>query len=203
MPAVKTQYRTPIKEHLYWVADIFPTTYEWSCGREYLADGLRSYCCLAFKAYCPTSLIKRKERGYLIYTFNSINNPNTPPVSSSRPLLPARAVPKHTQSAGSSIAARKDCRSRDPSAKMAPTIEELDATVRAFYEGRGDTVSIILANMPSCDRNRPVLTCWAYSKKPLKLRWTRYGSICARHSMRLKAPLTYENSSKRTLMHGY
>jgi hypothetical protein len=28
---------------------------------------------------------------------------------------------------------------------MAPTIEELDATVRAFYEGRGDSVSAIKA----------------------------------------------------------
>lgn len=53
---------------------------------------------------------------------------------------------------------------------MAPTIEELDATVRAFYEGRGDTVSITQAHVPPFDRKRRVLTRWPHSKKLLKLR---------------------------------
>jgi len=58
-----------------------------------------------------------------------------------RSLPPAQAVPENTRSVGKSVATRKDRTFRDLSARMAPTIEELDATVRAFYEGRGDTVS--------------------------------------------------------------
>jgi hypothetical protein len=52
---------------------------------------------------------------------------------------------------------------------MAPTIEELDATVRAFYEGRGDTVSATPDLIFPFDRNGLVLTRWTHSKKLLKL----------------------------------
>lgn len=53
---------------------------------------------------------------------------------------------------------------------MAVSIEELDATVRAFYEGRGESVSISWSSgfRPLCDLY--LLTRKNYSKKLRKLR---------------------------------
>jgi len=48
-----------------------------------------------------------------------------------------RSDSQHLRSSGVSIATTE----HSESATMSPSIEELDATVRAFYEGRGDTVS--------------------------------------------------------------
>lgn len=65
---------------------------------------------------------------------------------------------------------------------MAPTIEELDATVRGFYEGRGDSVSIhgLKSSLPTgwgC-----LLTRCVYSKKLLRLLSTRYDLLRLRSS---------------------
>jgi len=51
---------------------------------------------------------------------------------------------------------------------MAPTIEELDATVRAFYEGRGESVSANQAARLSLACCVYLLTRWTYSKRLLK-----------------------------------
>lgn len=76
---------------------------------------------------------------------------------------------------------------------MAPSIEELDATVRAFYEGRGDTVSISLAHILPFDRKGLVLTRWINSKKLLKPHLTRYESFCAH---RKHTSIHFVNSDK-------
>jgi hypothetical protein len=66
---------------------------------------------------------------------------------------------------------------------MAPTIEELDATVRAFYEGRGDTVSFISAVIISVSVAEYMLTRLVNSKKLPKLHSIRYGETsCQRQS---------------------
>ena len=47
---------------------------------------------------------------------------------------------------------------------MAPSIEELDATVRAFYEGRGESVSISQAVADLTVYTRRLLTRWPTAK---------------------------------------
>ena len=59
-----------------------------------------------------------------------------------RPPPPAQAARTHTFNKELSIAPDYRTSFNNPAAKMAPTIEELDATVRAFYESRGESVSI-------------------------------------------------------------
>jgi len=51
---------------------------------------------------------------------------------------------------------------------MAPTIEELDATVRQFYEARGDTVSINGLRGSKLTYSECLLTRCVCSKKLLK-----------------------------------
>jgi hypothetical protein len=51
---------------------------------------------------------------------------------------------------------------------MAPTIEELDATVRQFYEARGDTVSIDGLHRATPTSLECLLTRCVCSKKLLK-----------------------------------
>ena len=62
---------------------------------------------------------------------------------------------------------------------MAPTIEELDATVRAFYEGRGESVSITRTSSSGIISKVHVLTRLLYSKRLLKPHLTRYVLPCA------------------------
>lgn len=62
---------------------------------------------------------------------------------------------------------------------MAPTIEELDATVRAFYEGRGESVSITRTSSSGIISKVHLLTRLLYSKRLLKPHLTRYVLPCA------------------------
>lgn len=57
---------------------------------------------------------------------------------------------------------------------MAPTIEELDATVRAFYESRGDTVGVSWAHARTQSCEEYLLTRCPCSKSMPKLPSTKY-----------------------------
>jgi exportin-1 len=69
---------------------------------------------------------------------------------------------------------------------MAPTIEELDATVRAFYEGRGEAVRTCQLAILTLACNMHLLTRWVYSKRLLKQLLTRYVRLCAQDPLLLR-----------------
>ena len=83
----------------------------------------------------PPSINFDRER----FKITLINNQQALP----RPyLLPAQAEQKlQPKRKNNNNCERRTTYYETKAAKMAPTIEELDATVRAFYEGRGETVS--------------------------------------------------------------
>jgi hypothetical protein len=86
---------------------------------------------------------------------------------------------------------------------MAISLPELDATVRSFYEGRGEQVRAQLhMNISNCERE--LLTeMFACSKKLRKLHSIRYFMIdIPSHLACETKPLT-QYSSRKILMHGF